>query len=106
MRGASCDRYCRTAAHQSKEPLYMKFGRSMLAAALIVASGAVACSPALVGPPTLDDAQIDADIAATSGDAVASQITSFGDNVTAAGSFTMVAPSYDLNAGGSVRLDG
>ena len=53
----------------------MKFGKSMLGAALIVASGAVACSADLVGPPTLDDAQIDADIAATSGDAVASQIT-------------------------------
>src|SRR4051812_2714681 len=107
MRGPSCHRYCRAAAHQSKEPIFMKFGKSMLTAALIVASGAVACSADLVGPPTIDDAQIDADVAATSGDAIASQITGFGDNVVAAGSFSMVAPSYSLSAGGAgARLNG
>ena len=78
----------------------MKFRNPMLtAAALFLAVGAVACSTDLAGPPTLDDAQIDADVAATSGDAVASQITSFGDNVAAAGSFSIVAPSYSVNVG-------
>lgn len=85
----------------------MKFRHPLLTvAALLLTTGAIACSADIIAPPTLDDAQIDADIAASSGDAVASQITSFGDNVTAAGSFTMVAPSYSLNAGGSARLDG
>ena len=57
----------------------MKFRNPMLTvAALFMTVGAVACSTDLAGPPSLDDAQIDADIAATSGDAVASQITSFG----------------------------
>src|SRR2546423_3539038 len=78
----------------------MKFRNPMLtAAAVFLAVGAVACSTDLAGPPTLDDAQIDADVAATSGDAVASQITSFGDNVAAAGSFSIVAPSYSVNVG-------
>lgn len=72
----------------------------MLVAALVLASGAIGCSADLVGPPALDDAQIDADIAATSGDAVASQISGFGDNVAAAGSFSMVAPSYNVTVGG------
>jgi len=85
----------------------MKFRHPFLTvAALLLTTGAIACSADIVAPPSLDDAQIDADIAATSGDAVASQITSFNDNVTAAGSFTMVVPSYSLNAGGSARLDG
>jgi len=85
----------------------MKFRHPFLTvAALLLTTGAIACSADIIAPPTLDDAQIDADIAASSGDAVASQITSFGDNVTAAGSFTMVAPSYSLSAGGSARLDG
>lgn len=85
----------------------MKFRNPMLAAALLLASGAIACSADLVGPPTLDDAQIDADIAATSGDAVASQLTGFADNVTAAGSFSIVAPSYNLSVGSSgARLNG
>jgi len=86
----------------------MKFRNSMLAAAaLMLATGALACSADLVGPPALDDAQIDADIAATSGDAVASQITSFGDNVAAAGSFSMVAPTYKITAGSNgARLNG
>src|SRR2546430_10856990 len=80
----------------------MKFRNPMLAvAAVLLAVGAVACSTDVAGPPTLDDAQIDADVAATSGDAVASQITSFGDNVAAAGSFSMVAPSYGMNVGGN-----
>jgi hypothetical protein len=80
----------------------MKLRNPLLAAAaLMLATGALACSADLVGPPSLDDGQIDADIAATSGDAVASQITSFGDNVTAAGSFSMVAPSYSVTAGGA-----
>lgn len=80
----------------------MKLKNSKLAAAaLMLATGALACSADLVGPPTLDDAQIEADIAAASGDAIASQITSFGDNVTAAGSFSMVAPSYSVTVGGA-----
>src|SRR5438105_9441765 len=78
----------------------MNFRNPLLsAAALFLAAGAVACSSDLSGPPVLDDAQINADIAATSGDAIASQVTSFGDNVAAAGSFSMVAPSYSVNAG-------
>jgi len=68
------------------------------AAAMFLAVGAVACSSDLVGPPALDDAQITADVAATSGDAVASQIASFSDNIAAAGSFTMIAPSYNISA--------
>ena len=76
----------------------MRFRTPMLsAAAMLLAVGAVACSTDLAGPaPTLDDVTIDADIAATSGDAVASQITGFTANVAAAGSFTMVSPSYNL----------
>jgi hypothetical protein len=71
-------------------------------AAMILAVGAVACSTDLAGPPpTLDDLTIDADIAATSGDAVASQITGFSDNVSAAGSFSMVSPSYNVVSGGT-----
>lgn len=86
----------------------MKFRNPLLtAAALFLTVGAVACSTDLAGPPSLDDAQIDSDIASTSGDAVASQITSFGDNVTAAGSFSMVAPSYSLNVGrGKAAMNG
>jgi hypothetical protein len=82
----------------------MKFRNPMLtAAALLLTLGAVACSTDVAGPPTLDDAQIDADIAAAAGDAAASQITSFGDNVAAAGSFSMVAPSYNLNVGSGTK---
>jgi hypothetical protein len=78
----------------------MKFRNPMLTAvALFMTAGAVACSTDLAGPPALDDAQIDADIAATAGDAVASQVTNFGENVAAAGSFSMVAPSYNLTVG-------
>jgi hypothetical protein len=66
---------------------------------MILALGAVACSTDLSGPPAIDDAQIDADIAATSGDAVASEIAGFSDNVAAAGSFTMVSPSFNLSVG-------
>ena len=68
-------------------------------AALLLTVGAVACSTDLAAPPSLDDTQIDADIAATSGDAVASQITSFNDNVAAAGSFSMIAPSFNVGVG-------
>ena len=79
----------------------------LTAAALFLTVGAVACSTDIAGPPTLDDAQINADVAAASGDAVASQITSFGDNVAAAGSFSMVAPSYSVNVGsGKPSLNG
>src|SRR5437868_853720 len=86
----------------------MRFRNPMLtAAALFLTVGAVACSTDIAGPPTLNDAQIDADVAAASGDAVASQITSFGDNVAAAGSFSMVAPSYSVNVGsGKPSLNG
>jgi len=78
----------------------MIFRKPMLtAAAVMMTAGAVACGTDLAGPATLTDAQIDADIAATSGDAVATQITSFGDNVAAAGSFSMVAPNYNVNVG-------
>lgn len=79
----------------------MKFRNPMLtAAALFLAAGAVACSSDLVGPPAIDDAQINADVAATSGDAVATEIAGFSDNIAAAGSFTVVAPSYNVNAPG------
>ena len=79
----------------------MKFRNPMLtAAAMFLAAGAVACSSDLVGPPAIDDAQVNADVAVASGDAVASQIAGFTDNITAAGSFTMVAPSYNVNAPG------
>lgn len=77
----------------------MKFRNQLRAAAAVfVTLGSVACSDVL-NPPSLDDAQITADVAATSADAVASQIASFGDNVTAAGSFSMVAPSFNVNVG-------
>ena len=80
----------------------MRLRNPMLtAAAMLMAVGAVACSSDLSGPPALDDMQIDADIAATSGAAVASQIASFGDNVAAAGSFSMIAPSYNVTAPGT-----
>jgi hypothetical protein len=78
----------------------MKFRNQVRAvAAVLMTVGAVACSSDVFSPPTLDDAQITADVAATSGDAVASQIASFGDNVAAAGSFSMVAPSYNVTVG-------
>src|SRR3954464_6037997 len=78
----------------------MRFRNSMLsAAAMMLALGAAACSTDLSGPPAMDDAQIDADIAITSGDAVASEIAGFTDNVAAAGSFTMVAPSFNVSVG-------
>jgi len=77
----------------------MKVRNPLLTAATIfLTAGAVACSSDLVGPPALDDAQIDADIAAASGDAVASQVSSFGDNVAAAGSFS-VSPTYNVTVG-------
>jgi hypothetical protein len=66
------------------------------AAAAFLAAGAVACSSDLAGPPALDDTQINADVAATSGDAVASEIAGFSDDITAAGSFTMVAPGFNV----------
>ena len=77
-------------------------------AAIFLTVGALACSTDFAGPPALDDAQINADIASASGDAVASQITSFGDNVAAAGSFSMVGPSYNVNIGngGTPSLNG
>ena len=79
----------------------MKFRNPMLtAAAMFLAAGAVACSSDVAGPPALDDTQITADVAVASGDAVASQVAGFTDNITAAGSFTMVAPSYNVNASG------
>lgn len=82
----------------------MNFRNPLLTtAALFLTVGAVACSSDIVGPPALDDAQINADIASTSGDAVASQVTSFGDDVTAAGSFSMVAPSFSVNVGSGTR---
>src|SRR4051795_9729945 len=88
----------------------MNFRTPMLgAAAIILALGAAACSTDLSGPSTLDDSQIDADIAATSGDAVASEIAGFSDNVAAAGSFTTVAPSFNVNVGSGAsqpRLNG
>ena len=78
----------------------MKFRNQMRAAAAVFMTvGAVACSTDVLSPPTLDDAQITADVAATSGDAVASQIAGFNDNVAAAGSFSMVAPSYSVTVG-------
>ena len=87
----------------------MKSRNSRLAvAALLLTVGAVACTTDLTAPPSLDDTQIDADIAATSGDAVASQITSFNDNVAAAGSFSMIAPSFNVGVGNGSKpsMDG
>src|ERR1700686_1062540 len=79
----------------------MKFRNPMLtAAAMFLAAGAVACSSDLVGPPAIDDAQVNADVAATSGDAVATEVAGFSDNIAAAGSFTMVSPSFNVNAPG------
>src|ERR1700730_3462255 len=79
----------------------MKFRNPLLtAAAMFLAAGAAACSSDLVGPPALDDAQITADVAVTSGDVVASHVAGFTDDITAAGSFTMIAPSYNVNAPG------
>jgi len=76
----------------------MKFrNHALTAAALLMTVGA--CSTDMAGPPALDDAQINADIAATSGEAVASQVAGFGDNVAAAGSFSMISPSYNVNIG-------
>ena len=65
---------------------------------MFLAVGAVACSSDLAGPPALDDAQINADVAATSGDAIATQVAGFSDDITAAGSFAMVAPSFNVSA--------
>jgi hypothetical protein len=80
----------------------MKFNNHMLTgAAMVLAFGAVACSSDLAGPPALDDAQIDADIAANSGAAVVSQIAGFSDDVVAAGSFTMISPSFNVKAPGA-----
>ena len=78
----------------------MKFRNQMRAAAAVFMTvGVVACSSDVLSPPSIDDAQITADIAATSGDAIAQQVAGFNDNVAAAGSFSMVAPSYSLNIG-------
>ncbi|HJQ12353.1 MAG TPA: hypothetical protein VJ840_15075 [Gemmatimonadaceae bacterium] len=80
----------------------MNFRNQMRAAAAVFMTvGVVACSSDVLSPPALDDAQITADVAASSGDAIASQITSFNDNVAAAGSFSMVAPapSFDVKVG-------
>jgi hypothetical protein len=82
----------------------MKFRNQMRAAAAVFMTvGVVACSSDLLSPPTLDDAQITADVAVTSGDAIASQIASFGDNVAAAGSFSRVLPSYNVTVGSGSR---
>ena len=79
----------------------MKFKNQMFAAAaLFLAAGVVACSTDLAGPPALNDAQIDADVATMSGETVASDVAGFGDNVAAAGSFTMIAPNYSVTAPG------
>ena len=78
----------------------MKFRNQVRAAAAVFMTvGAVACSSDVFAPPTLDDAQITADVAATSGDAIASQVAGFSDNVAAAGSFTRVLPSYNATVG-------
>ena len=76
----------------------MRFRNPMLtAAAMFLAAGAVACSSDLIGPPALDDAQITADIAASTGDAVVSQLAGFSDNTAAAGMPTCSA-SFSANA--------
>ncbi len=81
----------------------MRFRNPMLnAAAMFLAAGAVACSSDMIGPNGIDGAAINADVAATSGDAVASEVASFSDNIAAAGSFTMVTPSYNLSAPGNL----
>lgn len=69
------------------------------AAAVFITLGTAACSADVLSPPTLNDAQITADVATSSGDQIASQVAGFNDNVAAAGSFSRVAPSYNLNVG-------
>lgn len=69
------------------------------AAAVFITLGTAACSADVLSPPTLNDAQITADVAASSGDQIASQVAGFNDNVAAAGSFSRVAPSYNVNVG-------
>ena len=76
----------------------MRFRNPMLAAAaMFLAAGAVACSSDLIGAPALDDAQITADIAASTGDAVVAQVAGFSDNTSAAGMPTGSA-SFSANA--------
>ena len=78
----------------------MKLRNQVRAAAAVFMTVAVAaCSSDVFAPPTLDDAQITADVAATSGDAIASQVAGFSDNVAAAGSFTRVLPGYNVTIG-------
>jgi len=78
----------------------MKFRNHVRAAAAVfMTAGVAACSSDVLSPPTLDDAQITADVAVTSGDAIASQVAGFSDNVAAAGSFNRIVPSYNLNIG-------
>jgi hypothetical protein len=72
----------------------------LTAAAMFLAAGAVACSSDIIGAPALDDAQITADIAASTGDAVVSQVAGFSDNTAAAGMPTGAA-SFSANASSS-----
>jgi hypothetical protein len=87
----------------------MNFRNSMLAgAAILFAAGATGCSADLTAPSQIDDAQVNADVAASAGETVASELAGFSDNTAAAGSFTKVAPSYNLtvgpNGGASAQL--
>lgn len=80
----------------------MRFRNQMLTAAgVLLTGGAVACSSDVLAPPTISDSTISADVAANSGETAASEVAGFTDDATAAGSFTMLAPSYSLNVAGT-----
>src|SRR5256885_17163521 len=97
-------RAARAAHSTSGVKAFMKFRtQARAAAAVIMTVGVVACSSDVFAPPTLDDAQITADVAVTSGDAIASQVAGFSDNVAAAGSFSRVVPGYNVNAGSGTQ---
>jgi hypothetical protein len=89
-----------SGAFNIRSNAFMNFRNPMRAAAAVfITLGVAACSADVLSPPTLDDAQITADVAASSGDAIASQVAGFNDNVAAAGSFSRVAPSYNVTVG-------
>jgi hypothetical protein len=76
--------------------------------AIVFAAGAIGCSADLTAPSQIDDAQVNADIAASAGETVASELAGFADHTAAAGSFTKVLPSFSVsvnpNGGASAQL--
>lgn len=78
----------------------MNFRNSMLAGvAMVFAAGAIGCSADLTSPSQIDDAQVNADIAASAGETVASELAGFAGNTAAAGSFNRMVPSYSVSVG-------